>query len=123
MRGDGGVAGEGRIVGVTVTKFHSWGTCTMPLTQIGCPMLSQASDNSSLFSLNCWGSGFGLLQFAIYLVPFQLIFKVCNLEFTFLATSCTVLVGAPHYLTTKIWSQASERKCHFSLAEERCEFN
>ena len=69
MRGDGGVAGEGRIVGVTVTKFHSWGTCTMPLTQIGCPMLLQASDNSSLFSLNCWRRDidFGLLQFALYL--------------------------------------------------------
>ena len=32
MRGDGGVAGEGRIVGVP--KFHSWGRCTMPLTNI-----------------------------------------------------------------------------------------
>ena len=28
MRGDGGVAGEGRVVGVP--KFHSWGECTMP---------------------------------------------------------------------------------------------
>ena len=32
MRGDGGVAGEGRVVGVP--KFHSWGKCTMPLTNI-----------------------------------------------------------------------------------------
>ena len=32
MRGDGGVAGEGRIVGVP--KFHSWGKYTMPLTNI-----------------------------------------------------------------------------------------
>ena len=30
MRGDSGVAGEGRVVGVP--KFHSWGKCTMPLT-------------------------------------------------------------------------------------------
>ena len=30
MRGDSGVAGEGRVVGIP--KFHSWGTCTMPLT-------------------------------------------------------------------------------------------
>ena len=37
MRGDGGVIGEGRVVGVP--KFHSLGKCTMPLTQIGCPML------------------------------------------------------------------------------------
>ena len=29
MRGDGGVAGEGRVVGVP--KFHSWGKCTMTL--------------------------------------------------------------------------------------------
>ena len=27
MRGGGGVAGEGRVVGVP--KFHSWGKCTM----------------------------------------------------------------------------------------------
>ena len=32
MRGDGGVAGERRVVGVP--KFHSWGKCTMPLTNI-----------------------------------------------------------------------------------------
>ena len=30
MRGEGGVAVEGRVVGVP--KFHSWGRCTMPLT-------------------------------------------------------------------------------------------
>ena len=30
MRGDSGVAGEGRVVGVP--KFYSWGKCTMPLT-------------------------------------------------------------------------------------------
>ena len=28
LRGDGGVAGEGRVVGGP--KFHSWGKCTMP---------------------------------------------------------------------------------------------
>jgi len=32
VRGDGGVAGEGRVVGVQ--NFHSWGKCTMPLTNI-----------------------------------------------------------------------------------------
>ena len=32
MRGKGGVAGEGRVVGVP--KFYSWGKCTMPLTNI-----------------------------------------------------------------------------------------
>ena len=32
MRGEGGEAGEGRVVGVL--KFHSWGKCTVPLTSI-----------------------------------------------------------------------------------------
>ena len=35
---DSGVAGEGRVVGIP--KFHSWGKCTMPLTNINsdeCP--------------------------------------------------------------------------------------
>ena len=42
MRGEGGVAGEGRVVGLP--KFHSWGKCTMPRisTQIGCQTLSLA---------------------------------------------------------------------------------
>ena len=40
MRGDSGVAGEGRVVGVP--KFHSWGKCTMISNQIGCPMLPLA---------------------------------------------------------------------------------
>ena len=41
MRGDGGVAGEGRVVGVP--KFHSWGKCTMPLTSINSDWMSNAS--------------------------------------------------------------------------------
>ena len=41
MRGDGGVAGEGRIVGVP--KFHFWGECTMPLTNINSDWMSNAS--------------------------------------------------------------------------------
>ena len=43
MRGEGCVAGEGKLVGVP--KFHSWGKCTMALrisTQIGCSMLPVA---------------------------------------------------------------------------------
>ena len=43
VRGEGGVAGEGRVVGVP--KFHSWGKCTIPYelsTQTGCPMLPLA---------------------------------------------------------------------------------
>ena len=38
MRGDSGVAGEGRIVGVL--KFYSWGKCTMPLTNINSDWMS-----------------------------------------------------------------------------------
>ena len=41
MRGDGGVAGEGRVVGVP--KFHSWGKCTMTLTNINSDWMSNAS--------------------------------------------------------------------------------
>ena len=36
--GDSGVAGEGRVVGVP--KFHSWGKCTMPLTNINSDWMS-----------------------------------------------------------------------------------
>ena len=41
MRGESGVAGEGRVVGVP--KFHSWGKCTMPLTNINSDWMSNAS--------------------------------------------------------------------------------
>ena len=41
MRGDSGVAGEGSVVGVP--KFHSWGKCTMPLTNINSDWMSNAS--------------------------------------------------------------------------------
>ena len=41
MRGKGGIAGEGRVVGVP--KFHSWGKCTMPLTNINSDRMSNAS--------------------------------------------------------------------------------
>ena len=40
MRGEGGVAGEGRFVGVP--KFHSWGKCTMVLTNINSDWMSNA---------------------------------------------------------------------------------
>ena len=41
MRGDSGVAGEGRVVGVP--NFHSWGKCTMPLTNINSDWVFNAS--------------------------------------------------------------------------------
>ena len=48
VRGDSSVAGEGRVVGVPkcakkvfgVPKFHSWGKCTMTLTNINSDWLS-----------------------------------------------------------------------------------
>ena len=33
VRGDGGLAGEGSVVGVQ--KFHSWDKCTMPFVSWG----------------------------------------------------------------------------------------
>ena len=41
VRGESGVAGEGRVVGVPM--FHSWGNCTMPLTSINSDWMSNAS--------------------------------------------------------------------------------
>ena len=41
MRVEGGVAGEGRVVGLP--KFHSWGKCTMPLTNINSDRISNPS--------------------------------------------------------------------------------
>ena len=41
MRGDSGVAGEGRVV--ALPKFHLWGKCTMPLTNINSDWMSNAS--------------------------------------------------------------------------------
>ena len=43
MRGEGGVAGEGRVVGVP--KFHSLGKCTMPLTNINSDWMPNASSS------------------------------------------------------------------------------
>ena len=42
MRGEGGVAGEGR---VGLPKFHSWGKCTMPLTNVNSDWMSNASSD------------------------------------------------------------------------------
>ena len=41
MRGEGGVAGEGRVAGVPT--FHFWGKCTMPLTNVNSDWMSNAS--------------------------------------------------------------------------------
>ena len=41
MRGEGSVAGEGRVVGLP--KFYSWASRTMPLTNINSDWMSNAS--------------------------------------------------------------------------------
>ena len=41
VRDEGGVAGEGSVVGLP--KFHSWDKCTMPLTNINSDCMSNAS--------------------------------------------------------------------------------
>ena len=51
MRGDGGVAGEGRVVGAP--KFHSWGKCTMPLTNINSDWMSNASSDLRITLIIC----------------------------------------------------------------------
>ena len=49
VRGDSGVAGERRVVGVP--KFHSWGKCTMPLTNINLDWMSNASSGLCIILL------------------------------------------------------------------------
>ena len=44
MRGDSGVAGEGRVAGIP--KFHSWGKCTMTLTNIKSDWMSKPSSGT-----------------------------------------------------------------------------
>ena len=41
MRGDSGVAGEGRVFGIP--KFYSWSMCTMPLTNTNSDWMSNTS--------------------------------------------------------------------------------
>ena len=49
VRGDALVAGEGRVVGVP--KFHSWGKCTMPLTNINSDWVSNASSGLCVINI------------------------------------------------------------------------
>ena len=48
MRGDGGLAGEGRVVGSP--EFHSWGKCTMSLTNINSDWMSNLWPVNYLFT-------------------------------------------------------------------------
>ena len=49
MKGDSGVAGEGRVDGIP--KFYSWGKCTMPLTNINSDWMSNASSGLCIILL------------------------------------------------------------------------
>ena len=49
MRGDSGVVGEGRVVGIP--KFYSWSKCTMPLTNINSDWMSNASSGLCIILL------------------------------------------------------------------------
>ena len=53
MRGDSGVAAEGRVVGVP--KFHSWGEYTIPLTNINSDCMSNASSGLCIIYLDYHG--------------------------------------------------------------------
>jgi len=50
VRGESGVAGEGRVVGVP--KVHSWGKCTMKLTNINSDWMSNTSSVLCINLLN-----------------------------------------------------------------------
>ena len=65
MRGDGGVAGEGRVVGIP--KFRSWGKCTTTLTNINSYWMSNTSSGLCII----------LLHFIIYMGPLSCILG-CN---------------------------------------------
>ena len=58
MRGDSGVAGEGRVVGVP--KFHSWGKFIMPLTNINSDWMSNASSGLCIIYI--------ILYYIIYII-------------------------------------------------------
>ena len=64
MKGDSGVAGEGRVVGIP--KFYSWGKCTMPLTNINSDWMSNASSGLCIILL-CYLRGFFKLHLGVYL--------------------------------------------------------
>ena len=73
MRGDSGVAGEGRVVGVP--KFHSWGKCTMPLTNINSDWMFNAS--SGLCIILGYISYISYISYIIYAGPLSCILG-CN---------------------------------------------
>ena len=78
MRVDSGVAGEGKVVGVP--KFHSWGKCTMPLTNIDSDWMSNAS--SGLCIILLYYIIYYIFILFIYAGPLSCILG-CNEAFTY----------------------------------------
>ena len=70
MRDDSGVAGEERVVGVP--KFHSWGKCTMRLSNINSDWMSNASSGLHVY----------YLYYIIYVGPLSCILG-CNIIYVF----------------------------------------
>ena len=52
VRGDSSVAGEQWVIGVR--KFHSWGKCTIPLTNINSDWMSNASSGLCIILLSIY---------------------------------------------------------------------
>ena len=82
MRGDSGVAGEGRDVGVP--KFHSWGKCTMPLTNINSDRMFNASSGLCIILGYLRGS-FNPLN--AKLIPLKVLCRLVPPSFTCISTS------------------------------------
>ena len=81
MRGDSGLAYEGKVVGVS--KFHFWGKCTMSLTSINSDWKSNASSGLCIILVLyywiyiTWVLYFASLGVIIYVNPLIRIFG-CN---------------------------------------------
>ena len=60
MRGDSGVAGEGRVA--SIPNFHSWGKCTMSLTNINSDLDQAQNRDGQIFIkylITCYWEGNG----------------------------------------------------------------
>ena len=86
--GESGVAGEGRVVGVP--KFHSWGKCTMPLTNINSDWMSNASSGlciniiyiTRVLYFASWGVILRLLLFASWGVIARVLYFASSWDVT-----------------------------------------
>ena len=108
MRGDSGVAGEGRVVGVP--KFHSWGKCIMPLTNIYSDWMFNASSGLRNFR----GTKFSRFS-RICLRPR----KILTAKFCDSRALCFVIVE-PRKIFLEIFASASPRKiCPAKISRHR----